>query len=328
MTRKFSIPFNGTDPDLYIEKMNTYLNNIENIFLGIPTLISNHQNIKIMHGSSVKDILTYEKNCYEFLSKTNGIVKRIVTLNSGFYDFKTDDQLQLFLMTKIVPLVEKYKINGFILTDYNMAVMIHKIYPELELHTSCNCFQWTTRIMNLWKENAGISIFNPPREILRSPEKLKEFKNAGFKLKCIVNESCLYGCPETINHCMALAAENMTLKNCNRNDLANVFRSNWIIPRWLKKLDDYVDIYKISGRLKPTKYIFKTLDAYINEIDDIDLSDILTGGTIGYILDNKIKIPVKDIPDKLLTCECKNCNVDCFVCSNLMQKLNLNGKNI
>ena len=47
----------------------------------------------------------------------------------------------------------------------------------------------------LWRKECGASVFNPSREILRTPAKLKEMHDAGFKIKAIVNESCLFGYP-------------------------------------------------------------------------------------------------------------------------------------
>ena len=76
--------------------------------------------------------------------------------------------------------------------------------------------------MNYWREEAGITVFNPPREILRTPNKLKEMKEEGFILKCLINESCLYGCPQTINHCMSLSnGKPLSDISCCNGNLSN-----------------------------------------------------------------------------------------------------------
>ena len=317
----FSIPYNGSNPDKYLDGISKYSNNIDSIFFGDPYTSNSHVNPNLLNQSYEKNLENLEKNTKIFLKLSDGKYKRLMTLNSGFYDLSCYD-LDKFLSIKLFPFFERYNIDGCICTDFNMAIKIHKAYPGMEMHTSCNCFQWLTRQMEIWHNEAGIEVFNPPREILRTPEKLKEFHDSGFKIKAIINESCLYGCPQTINHCMALAAMKKIECQCNRLDLSNAFKGNYILPRWLKYFDKYVDIYKISGRMSTTNYILNCLDAYINERDDINLEDIVIGGNIKAIKELGLSIPTKIIPDKLLTCECKNCNKTCFVCSDLMEGIN------
>lgn len=324
--RKFSIPYNGTDPKKFIEELDKRKKYVENVFLGFPNLIDNHCNYK--YSTKFKylneTVDEYEQNCKDFLLLTqNKIYKRLLTLNSGYYALN-DSEMRDFVLNKLKPIIEIYKVDGFIITDYNMGCFIHYMFPKLELHTSCNCFQWTVRVMKLWQENVGISVFNPPREILRTPEKLKEMHDAGFKLKCLINEACLYGCPQSVNHAMYLSSKLISDKEiiirCDRNDPSNIFKGNYILPRWLKEFDEYVDIYKISGRTNSTNLIFKIFDNYINERDDINLNDILIGGLRTVLTKNKIKIPTSIVPDRLLTCECKECDKTCFVCRNLINR--------
>ena len=106
--------------------------------------------------------------------------KRIVVYNSISYN-ENDSITFNYFDTIIYPLIEKYNIDGFVITSLPLAIKLHKDFPKLELHTSCNCFQWNIRQMELWRNLAGIEIFNPPREAGRTPSMLKEMYNAGFK---------------------------------------------------------------------------------------------------------------------------------------------------
>lgn len=324
--KKFSIPFTGTDSNEYLASIEQYSSYIEHIYTGVSFICNNHHSVRQELGitdpnvGKVYDIEIYEENVRQFLKKSLGKYKRIITLNSGYYNFD-EFELNKWLYEVLFPYIESANIDGCICTDFAMAKFIHCTFPNVEIHTSCNCFQWTIRQMELWREECGVTLFNPPREILRTPYKLKEMKEAGFKIKAIVNESCLYGCPQTINHCMAIVNGKNIFGQCNRGDLTNFFKGNWVLPRWLNILDEYVDVYKLSGRMCPLEYLLTALDAYIYRKEVDDLPTILTGGNAIDMFVTGIKVPTNMIHDKLLTCECKECNKTCFMCNDLMTKL-------
>lgn len=326
--RKFSVPYNGINPDLFLNLLEPYKEHVEHIYLGVSSITRNHDDYSIMHNKKIRKedgaVLSkeeYEENCFQFLLKTKDTYKTILTLNAGHYIFNEGEMYE-WCDNVLFPFIEITGINGCIVTCYDMAKYIHESMPHLEMHTSCNNFQWKLRQMELWQKDCGISVFNPPREILRSPKNLKEMHGAGFKIKAIVNQACLYGCPQTINHCMTNSVGNWIGSNCHKGEFVNFFKSNWILPTWLDDLDEYVDIYKIIGRtVVDYNYIFNTLDAYIKREDVDDIKKILLGGTCNYVFKDATKeIPSKDIPKKLLTCECSECNKTCFICDNLLKK--------
>ena len=53
---------------------------------------------------------------------------------------------------------------------------------------------------------------------------------------------------------------------------------------------------------------------------------IILGGTVNKVKKTSIPIPSDRIPDKLLTCECKECNKTCFICENLAKEFFKNEK--
>ena len=323
--RKFSVPFNGVDPDIYLGLIEQYSEHIDHIFTGVSFLCNSHHGVRSLLRcdadiNTIEYVNFYDENVKQFLKKSLGKYKRVITLNSGFYNLD-DFELYSFLEKQLFPYIDSVKIDGCICTDFIMAKLIHQTFPYVEIHTSCNCFQWNLREMELWREECGASVFNPPREILRTPAKLKEMHDAGFKIKAIVNESCLFGCPQQINHCMGKASGKEICRQCNLGNIVNFLKGNWVLPRWLDKLDDFVDIYKISGRLYPIDFLDRVLDVYINRKEVDDLSSILTAGNAVIMENNGIKVPSNMIHDKLLTCECKECNKTCFMCNDLMTKL-------
>lgn len=317
--RKFSVPYsNRVNPYTYIKLLNQYRYSIENIFLGLSELPN--------HISLQRNFNRYDSK--DLLKITKGLsYKRIIAYNPIFINDNISNVFKYF-EDIIYPIIEEYSIDGFILTNLDLAIKLHKDFPSLEIHTSCNGYQYTIRQMELWRELAGVTLFNPPREAARMPSLLKTMHEYGFKLKVLVNEACIFGCPYAYNHAceIALQKENTFYKKnmCGGNDFKNIFKTNVILPKWLDYLDEYVDVYKLSGR-NGTKNSLKTMfDAYILQKKFKYINDyICCGGrnTI-KILENKgIKIEENIIPDKLRYCECKDCEITCFECKNALSKI-------
>lgn len=308
INRKFSIPYNGDFSDKYIRKVILpYKKYIDSVFFGLPSLLDTHPRFED------KDIA--ERNTLNFLS-CNISIKRFLTLNKAHY-WKSDKEIFEFCDKMVFPIVEKYSIEGIIVSDFTMAKYIHKYMPNVELSTSCNTFSYNVCSMRLWQKECGVSLFNPPRDILRTPNLLREMSNRGFKLKCIVNESCRYGCTQQMTHCFC--GNNIHGKmslDCKYLDDSGILKCNWVLPRWLKYLDEYVSVYKIVGRGETTERILLILDSYINERNDGYIDDFIYGGAYRG---KHYNLPVKIVPDKLLTCMCMECGNSCNLCDKVVQ---------
>ena len=86
-----------------------------------------------------------------------------------------------------------------------------------------------------------------------------------------------------------------------------------------------MDIYKISGRNEPGDYAFRTMDAYLEENNDKPLTEVMLSGTVMFtkrIVPEEIlrKITLDKVPDKLLTCECKDC-ARCNLCTKILSDI-------
>lgn len=134
------------------------------------------------------------------------------------------------------------------------------------------------------------------------------------------------GCPNSFNHNLSIAMScSAPILSCCQNGIADLFRANWILPRWQKYYDEYVDIYKIAGRNSEGDYPFKTMDAYLAENNDMPLEELMISGTIMFahrMLPKEIlqKITIDKVPDKLLTCECSSCE-QCKLCEAILASL-------
>lgn len=327
--RKYSIPYNGADPQWYVDEVMRRKKHVDHVFCELPVSdIVSH--IRFIFGNgrrsdAVADYVrsVYMDNCVEFLKLSRGLFRRICPVNAMYYPFSSSKERVEFAL-RIVRLVCAYGIDGLIVTDYSLALILRQLMPDLELHTSCNCYQWNLKQMQMWRDNVGIAMFNPPREILRFPERLKEMHDAGFRLKCIVNEGCLVGCPNTFNHQMSLSLGCSFDGGCFQNGCGDLLRGNWILPRWQRHYDRYVDVYKIAGRNSEGDYPFVCLDAFIREEDRMPLHRVMVSGTIAYgevVMPDLVfdRLTLDMVPDRLMSCGCLECD-RCTLCRNVVRK--------
>ena len=332
--RIYSIPYNGTNPKWFLQETVKRKNNIDHVYCELPheEMLShvrftfdgkNEENVDQVDANLKR--AAYIKNCVEFLRISKGLVRRICPVNAMYYRFNSQEELHTFALNLEKAAVH-YRLEGLIISDYRVAAIVHALLPELELHTSCNAYQWNLRQMEIWREKCGITVFNPPREILRVPSKLKEMHDAGYKLKCLVNEGCLMGCPNTFCHQLSISLRCYAgIRSCSQSGIGDIFRGNWILPRWQKYYDEFVDIYKIAGRNSYGSYPFTTIDAYLAEDNAMLLTDLMISGTAGFarhsLPPEVLKtITLDKVPDKLLTCECKDCS-RCNLCNKILSSL-------
>ena len=314
--KKFSVPYtNQVDSKTYLKFIEPYKDYLESVYIGIPEIVNHNSQFCADENTSSHDFLDDTKN---------GIVpyKRIVVCNAMFYK-QHDSELAKHFENVVYPLIEKYKIDGFVVSSLFLAERLHKDFPKLELHTSCNSVVYNIRQMEYWRDVAGIEVFNPPREFCRKPKVLKEMADAGFKLKVLINEACLFDCPHFMNHCAHYANGTNRGYDCldYKDDL--IFKSNLFLPEWMPIIDDYVFCYKIAGRnlsLNTLKsffdsYILRKKYSYIDEIANYSRYNI-----IQKMIDKGIRIKPTDIPLKVISCECKNCST-CTMCSDAMKRV-------
>ena len=305
------------DPVQYLDMIEKYSTNVDNLYFGYPG-IDNH-----CPNTNCK-VLEMYTNTQRFLELTRGKYKRLLAVNQ-ISDCRSDDQKRLFVLNQLAPLILTYEIEGVIVSDHALACIIHDSLPWVDVQTSCNTYQFNLNSYRWWNESAGVTTFNPPREILRTPQLLKQVKKLGFKIKCIVNEACLYGCPQNINHACYIANSIESGYGpprcyfCERPQwkYRDIFKTNFILPRHLAKFDQYVDVYKIAGRSLSTQSLDVIFDAYINERNDVELQDIISSRYRRHFKQLGIHIPVGVIPDKLLTCQCAQCD-SCDECEKII----------
>ena len=86
-----------------------------------------------------------------------------------------------------------------------------------------------------------------------------------------------------------------------------------------------MDIYKIAGRNSEGDYPFQCMDAYLTENNDMLLTELMISGTVGFAHrmappEALQRVTLDKVPDKLLTCQCKECG-QCNLCERILQAL-------
>jgi hypothetical protein len=98
--RKFSLPYNGKDPEKYLRKLKEHINVVDSVFLGIDSIAPHHLTTELSDRIKKEHI----KNSFEFLKLSKGLVKRLLTFNQGAYGLNKSGLAKL-CAEKILPII-------------------------------------------------------------------------------------------------------------------------------------------------------------------------------------------------------------------------------
>ena len=236
----FSVPYNGYDVDTFLQEVEKRRENIKDVYCELPYVYS----CKTMNLSAMTylDYDAYSENCEEFLLKTiDSDLDRYVTLNATNYYKAYDDYQLSYFIDDVCKKIEKYKIQGAIVANQAIAAGLKHRFPDIKLVISTNVNLYTLNGTRKWKL-LGVDALTPPRDMNRNINYLKMMKKAGFKIRLMLNEACSMFCNN-----YSLCGRSRGKKGCV--DPSHWLQRTYIIPRWLDILDEYIDVYKIVGRL-------------------------------------------------------------------------------
>lgn len=143
-------------------------------------------------------------------------------------------------------------LTGVCTQKIELAKMIKKAYPHLELQSSC--LSYKTKFEEFEEElAAGFSIINPINDIVRDPENLKRNHEKGMLQKILVAEGCFNKCPFEKIHREAVS----TGKGIDENKLCTgllkdpenfplFLKANWITIQRMVELEEYIDVIKLA----------------------------------------------------------------------------------
>lgn len=316
MTIRFTLPYNNDDPEEFLATFEPYRKDIYSFYFGLPGIFAAHNPFQMSFENTCKTC----SGTYEFLRLCTGKFQTVLCINTLVYPQEIES-LKFTLARELGPLIEVYGLSAVNVASPTLADLIHGLFPALDIQTSCNTYTFINNMYRLWHEKYGSTVFNLPREALRTPWLLDQFRETGFVAKCLVNEGCIYGCPGNIEHACSFVIKDVAQRNfCDRPDfkLSDIFKSNFIPPHRLDEFEGKVDIAKIAGRTFETWRILDTFLAYLNRDPEADVTTLLHSRTRKLLVNNGISIKAKDWPKKTLTCECKECDT-CVICRKAME---------
>jgi len=218
-------------------------------------------------------------------------VKVYVTINTLIYDAEVDGFI------KYVDFLHKNGVDAVIIQDIGMFDLLHKLYPNLELHASTQM-----HIHNLegtsFMEELGASRVVLARETpIELIKEIKEKTNIELEIfvhgalcisysgQCLMS-SLIGGRSGNRGTCAQCCRQSYSLEEDNRK----IYNNKYLLStRDLNSLDNIgklidigVDSLKIEGRMKRPEYVFYVISLYRKAIDS-------------YIKYNKVNITDKEI---------------------------------
>lgn len=210
--------------------------------------------------------------------------------------------------------LSRYNITGVSLANLTLAGIVREEFPALEI-TASTLMEISTVQQVLMLGNM-VNILVPSGKIIRDLKRLKEIRQAfPGRIRLIVNESCLPGCPHRTQHFFEMADFS---NNCPRSLCDQILAQfpwmrltgSWVLPHHLHFFEGLYDELKIAGRVtlrNPADYL-EVLESYFFRKKQT-LNKI--GGGPAFIPE-KIKIS-DEFYEYTLNCD-KNC-AKCTVCN-------------
>ena len=166
-----------------------------------------------------------------------------------------------------------------------------------------------------------------PPHLSRNKDKILEIRKhfPELKIKMMANCFCRPDCISFIHHHIEVGRGDYEKDKkyfeylCTQKDF-NPLKKNFILPGETKYYEEYIDLFKLSGRQKKTKDIELMLEKYVNEIScGYDLS-LLLDGPIGNKFINVSYINNTRNLDKISNCKYKCIENNCNYCDKILEK--------
>ena len=298
MKRQFSVPYNGDAPESFMEEIFKRRESVHDVYLGCP---------------GTQDFFTdtllaicprYYENCEAFMELAERKGLPVVIAANAQYNHLRPGEKRRYVRA-LSSYIEKYGVSGVVCSDIDMAEAIHRAFPDADINTSCNNPHYNAYSLIEWREKAGVSLVNPPRDAVRDYACLKSLKEHGFRVKLLVNECCYLNCGRLTQFCAVSKGTGVCRSQAEKKNPLLTCR---LFPEQLEDFDPVVDIYKIQGRWQETGYIFRVLDIY-REGRSCLVSDIKDEATKGTPMD----FMTSEIDPGLMK-RWLHCARDCYKC--------------
>ncbi|RLG13845.1 MAG: hypothetical protein DRN71_04080 [Candidatus Nanohalarchaeota archaeon] len=316
---KYSIGYNQNAKTL--ELLDIYIEHIDSLYFPIPP-------VYLSSGRHTPFEKNYNKNIKAIIKKCADVaIDSQILLNATCEGALCADTAHMKKVIDYLKTLTKSGLKSAAITNPFYITEIKKEIPELELHSSINCY--TSNIEQaLYLKDMGIDVLTIDRDINRNLDLIKNIKKAtGLKIKLLVNEGCLSNCPFRKMHFNSLAHNLPDKPFLERScitviskDPKKIFRIPFIRPEDIKHYKSFTDYFKLATRTFPTSQIETTLKAYINEEQNGDLLDILdmTSMKCYFTFINNKVLDKLNFFENMQKCthDCENCGY----CETLLKK--------
>lgn len=138
-------------------------------------------------------------------------------------------------------------------TDYDLARELRRAFADLELGVSTLANVASESSARLWVEGVGVRFIVPSREVNRRPTVLRAIRDLGVKLRVVVDDTCVPGCPAAMAHfIVCFDGGPRTAKWCAMQEerLARpwLVAQKDIVPGALPHYAGLIDSAKLQGR--------------------------------------------------------------------------------
>jgi collagenase-like PrtC family protease len=200
-------------------------------------------------------------------------------------------------------------------TDLNLAHLVRRHLPELEISASTSALINSSVKAKLWHDVCAVDDICPDRDVNKRPAILRAIRRAApsARIRLLVNDHCLPDCALRMQ-CMNSIAHNSPtwaqsyLKWClgvKKEQPWVTYSNSMLVPANLSFYEEkgLVDIVKIQGRQAPTDYIAALVEHYLTSSRRYDPFD----DREGYALEEP-----EGVFDTVSRCarNCHECNLD------------------
>ncbi|MBW6461782.1 MAG: U32 family peptidase [DPANN group archaeon] len=232
-------------------------------------------------------------------------------------------------ISKTLLLIKNMKLAGLTSITITNPIYLQKIKKEIpDINIIVSVISEIESVQRAkFFEDLGADSFVPDRDINRNLELLKEIKDStDMNMILMVNEGCLYRCPQRNIHYNFISHWSTTEKEKYSDFMTNycvnlrgvkpeeLLKMQFILPQHLKHYACITSSFKIVGRTRSTKDILQITKAYLAEKWDGNILDLMSSATPSVRDKYGYGISANTLDDiffkKVTTCDnnCEKCN--------------------
>lgn len=252
--RKWTIPYIDQPLSFWQEIADEFASDIKEVYLPLPFDI-------ISSGEPVQP----DKHKEAFLK--SGLLKCSALLNPIILA-KPVEEMAEKIIEELKKWRSEYNLVSATVTNLTLAMRVHEAIPDLSLTASC--LMQISRPNQVEMINGVFDYLVPSPLIVRDLPALEVLRDAFTgKIRMLVNESCLPGCPYRTQHFFEMGCNHPhPLSLCNELlDKQPWMRltGGWVLPQHLHLYDNCCDEYKLGGRvtLRKVEDYYRVLSSYI-----------------------------------------------------------------